>query len=178
MRFWISPDLHRIEIYDGDNHSMAVVGDPAAYGLDPASVSDYMRALEDEESDFEFDYNAVIVLAEMAGWVRTSRDVDFGGGEVAVSASDVRRARKAIRSLLEDGHLFPGGIKLEIDRIEGNSVLSEYRVLDSEAVDLFAEAGRLPMAKRYTTRIEPESLEFVRAALDARRSATSSFQHA
>ena len=169
MRFWISPTLEKIEIFDGKGHSMTVVDDPERYGLDAAAVAAYMQKINDVDADFEFDYLTVITLAEMAGWVRTSRDGDSGRGEIAVSASDVRRARKAVRDLQADGYEFPGGIKLEIESISGNAIVSQYRVLDTDAVDLFTQSGRLPMARCYTTPIDMESYELVRAILDARR---------
>ena len=175
MRFWISPTLERIEILDGEGHSMTVVEDPARYGLDAAAVAAYMQKINDVDADFEFDYLTVITLAEMAGWVRTSHDGDTGGGEIAVSASDVRRARKAVLDLQADGYEFPGGIKLEIESISGNAIVSQYRVLDADAVDLFVHSGRLPMARRYTTPINMESHELVRNVLDARRDASRPF---
>jgi hypothetical protein len=169
MRLWISPELEKIEIEDGGSHSTTIVDDPLRYGLDPVAVADYMREINDEDADAQFDFETVISLAEMAGWVRTSRDGARQDGEIAISACDVRRARKAIRSLIEDGHHFPGGIKLHIERIEGSLIVSEYRDLDGEALDLFLHNGRLPMARRDVTSVEPESIPLIKAVLDARK---------
>lgn len=178
MRLWISPNLEKIEICDGDSHSLTIVEDPERYGLDPTAVSDYMKIVNDEDSDCEFDFDTIITLAEMAGWVRTSHDSNRGNGEIGISASDARRARKAIRNLIEEGHCFEGGVVLAIERIEGMSSVCEYRTLDSEAVDLFVHSGRLPMAQRSAVGIDSGSHDLIRSVTEARRGATTAFRHA
>lgn len=175
MRLWISPELEKIEIADGESHSKTIVEDPLRFDLDPAAVADYMRVVNDGDADVQFDFDAVITLAEMAGWVRLSGDLAGTGiGELAVSAGDARSARKALRGLQEEGHSFAGGIGLEFERIHGNSIVSEHRSLDEASVCLFIQRGRLPLAQRGEIPVEAETAELIAAVLEARRSAPAS----
>ncbi len=177
MRLWISPELEKIEIADGDSHSMTIVEDPLRFDLDPAAVADYMRLVNDGDSDVQFDFDAVITLAEMAGWVRISAYLPgIGGSQMGLSAPDARRARKALRSMQEDGHSFAGGVGLEFERIQGKAIVSEHRSLDAAAVDLFIQRGRLPMAQRGSIPVEAETAELIEAVLEARRSAAATAQ--
>jgi hypothetical protein len=176
MRLWISPELEKFEIADGDSHSMTIVEDPLRFGLDPAAVADYMRLINDGDADFQFDFDAVITLAEMVGWVRISGYVTEDGGDIALSASDARWARKALRSMHECGHRFHYGLGLEFERIENGRIVTEHRSLNAAAVDLFIQTGRLPMSQRGSIAVEAETSAFIGAVLEARRSVASATQ--
>jgi hypothetical protein len=174
MRLWISPELEKIEINDGISHSMTVVDDPLRYGLDPIAVADYMRLVNDGDADVQFDFDAVITLAEMAGWVRIS-GYDFSDGrEIALSTSDARPARRVLRAMREDGLSFEGGVALEFERILNGRIIMEHRSLDTAGVDLFIQSGRLPLAHRGSISLEPETSELIKAVLEARRPAAAS----
>lgn len=175
MRLWFSPELEKIEIADGDSHSMTIIENPLRFDLDPAAVADYMRVANDGDADVQFDFDAVITLAEMAGWVRLSGELAGTGiGELAVSAGDARSARKALRGLQEECHSFAGSVGLELERIHGSSIVSEHRSLDEASVRLFIQRGRLPLAQRGEISVEAETAELIAAVLEPRRSAPAS----
>jgi hypothetical protein len=176
MRLWISPELETIEIADGDSHSMTIVEDPQRYDLDPVAVAEYMRLVNDGDADVQFDFDAVITLAEMAGWVRISGYAAADGDETALSASDARSARKAVRSMKEAGHPFHHGLALEFERIQNGRIVMEHRSLSAADVDLFCETGRLPMAQRGSISVGPETSGLIRAVLEARRSVAATQQ--
>lgn len=165
MRLWISPDQLRIELEDGVSHSATVVADPSSYGIDPDAMERYMRSLDDDDTDAPFDFDTVIALAEMGGWVRVSKDASRGG--LAVSASAARQARKAIRHLEADGfHL--GAVQLQLEIVDGPVIRSEFRTLDEDQVAMFVRHGRLPAVGQNTLHIE--AVDLVTAVLEARAS--------
>lgn len=156
MRLWISPDNDIVDLDDEDEpHSLFVANHPEWFGLREAPVRAHLEALRDPEADLEFDYDTVIVMAEMGGWVRMSRDASQGSA--AVSASDPKHARRALRHLSE---LAPGfmAVDLEIERIEGKSVVRCLRRLSPDETILFMDRGILPPARSYSTEISETSL--------------------
>lgn len=156
MRLWISPDNDIVDLdVEDEPHSLFVANHPERFGLREAPVRAHLAALRDPEADLEFDYDTVIVMAEMGGWVRMSRDASHGAA--AVSACDPKHARRALR-LLSD--LAPGftSVDLEIECIEGESVVRSLRRLSSDETILFTDRGILPPALSYSTEISETSL--------------------
>lgn len=173
MRLWISPDHERIDLDDlddGISHSIMVVDNPALYGIDPVSMQDYMRSINNEETDEIFDYDAVITLAEMDGWVRVSRDA--ANGRLAISASKALTARRAVRKLEEDG-FYIGSVDLHFEWIVGGVIRSEFRILDEDDLALFVRHGRLPRADQ--TDMPFEAISLATSVLEARVQNTRSF---
>lgn len=159
MRLWIGPDGERIDLDETDmSHSLAVARDPARYGLAPDPIERHLADFEAGENDL--DYETLIAMAEMKGWVRVSRDADFGS-LLAVSASDERTARRALAALF-DG-LVPA-LLLEIERIEDGKLKRSFRDLDEDAALAFVVKGRLPPKREHVTEVDtPELLEALRS---------------
>lgn len=152
MRLWIGPDNEIIDLDEDDlPHSLSVTGDPALFGLDPGPVARHMAEIETPGRDLDFDYDTIIVLAEMNGWVRVSRDASKG--QAAVSASSTRQARRAIAHLME---LAPGSpaIDLEIERIDGVHVDRLFCSLSADETARFVRLGSLPACRKYRTNVE------------------------
>lgn len=158
MRLWIGPDDEIIDLDDEDEpHSLFVAKRPERFGLREAPVSAHLAALQAPGCDCEFDYDTVIVMAEMNGWVRMSRDASKGAA--AVSASDPRHARRAIKLL---AGLAPGfmSVDLEIERIDRDCVVRSLRRLPPDEVVRFMDKGILSPERTYSTAIaEPSLLE-------------------
>jgi hypothetical protein len=107
----------------------------------------------------------------MAGWVRAYGTI---GDLMAMGAADKRLARRAIRRLLEEGYYFPCGIDLETSRIERDVIISEYRYLDPEALDLFVDKGHLPVPSRDDIPVERDAVALFEAVLESRKLALGS----
>jgi len=153
MRLWIGPDGERIDLDGMDiSHSMAVVRDAVLYGLDPDPLDRHWAEVEAGDADLDFD--TVIVLAEMTGWVRVSRDA--AKGALAVSASSEKHARRGLASVVGDG--LPGPVQLEIEALGGGVIERCFRNLDAEEALAFLDKGRLSPARSYATPVAVTAL--------------------
>lgn len=158
MRLWVGPEGERIELDERDMpHSVAVARDPARYGLAPDPIERHLADFEAGENNL--DYETLIAMAEMKGWVRVSRDAF--GSLLAVSASDERTARRALAALF-DGPV--PALLLEIERIEDGKLKRSFRDLDEDAALAFVVRGRLPPKREHVTEVDtPELLEALRS---------------
>lgn len=153
-RLWIGPDA---TITDLDlvmiSHSMAVASDPRSFGLEDDMFSRHMALVDDGECDFDFE--RAILLAEMQGWVRTSRDTSFT--PMAVSATNPSHAAKAIQCIIGKGYDI-SQLTLEIERITSGTIETNYHVLDNRDLRMFLKYGRLPSGNSYIRTIEHSDL--------------------
>jgi hypothetical protein len=168
VRCWISPDLKVLAVDDENSHAITVADDPEGFGLDCAATNEHLALVE--AGDACLDYESIIVLAEMAGWVRVSQAERSGwvrtsGTVVSIGAADIETARRAIRHLERSGCVIEG-VELEIARVDGGSIRSAYRYLEIEQVRQFVKHGRLSEAS--FGELAVEAIDLVEATLSAR----------
>ena len=140
-RLWLGPADEVIDCTAADrSHAATVAEDPGKFGIDPADMRRLVAFWDDH--DFEFDYEYVIARAEANGWVRTSTD----GANHNVSGASIPAVHRAMRWLADRGYLHDGA-EIELERIVGSMIESQYYQLDMAQVDRFLRLRRLPAAK-------------------------------
>ena len=159
MRLWIGPDNEMVDLDLVDlPHSFYVAENPDRFGLAPGIVKAHMEKAFSSDGDFDFDYDTVIVMAEMNGWVRVSRDAT-SSGQAAVSASCEKDAQRAIIFL---SGIAPGftGADVEIERLVGSRVERTFASLSPDDTIRFMKHGVLKNAHRFASEVgDPDLLE-------------------
>lgn len=152
-RLWISPASEVVELADGDDgHGMAIAKAPERFGLPASHFDAHLDAVNADDSDTSFDFDAAIALAQSQGWTRTSRDAGSGA---AISAGSARAAQRAARLLIERGFNV-SKLDLEITRIDGDRIVSVFYDLDDAATEQFVRYGRLPRGRQHEMSFAPE----------------------
>lgn len=136
-RLWLSLRGEAIELDSGHPHSVYVMEHPETFGLTPEQLAPLQQQWDEEG---ELDFDRVILLAELNGWVRVSSDAGWLTGQhtiPALSAASANNVRYGLRWLAQHDILADKAL-VEID-----GPGSQSKMLSGEALNRFIRLGRL-----------------------------------